>query len=106
MLAHPTVVKPFDAYRDGDRYFFAMEYVEGTDLDRFVKDSGPLPIEQACDFIRQVAQGLQHAHQLGLVHRDVKPANLFLINPPVQGNQLLAGVTPPRRPAEPTVKIL
>jgi eukaryotic-like serine/threonine-protein kinase len=107
MLAHPNVIKTFDAYRDGDRHFFAMEFVEGTDLDRFVKLSGPLPVEQACDFIRQVAQGLQHAHQLGLVHRDIKPANLFLINPPVQGKQLIAGVTPPvRRSGDPTVKIL
>jgi serine/threonine-protein kinase len=106
MLAHPNVIKTFDAYRDGDRHFFAMEFVEGTDLDRFVKISGPLPVEQACDFIRQVAQGLQHAHQLGLVHRDIKPANLFLINPPVQGKQLVPGSPPPRRSGDPTVKIL
>jgi serine/threonine protein kinase len=118
LLAHTNVIKTFDAYEVGDRHYFAMEYVEGTDLDRFVKDSGPLPVEQACDFIRQVAQGLQHAHQHGLVHRDVKPANLFLINPPVQGKQLLPGMTPPPHPTlsplggegrvkgHPTVKIL
>ncbi len=106
LLAHPNVIKTFDAYEEGQRHFFAMEFVEGTDLDRFVKLSGPLPVEQACDFIRQVAQGLQHAHQLGLVHRDVKPANLFLINPPMQGLQLSAGLTPPRRTGDPTVKIL
>jgi serine/threonine-protein kinase len=64
-------------------------------------------VEQACDFIRQIAQGLQHAHQLGLVHRDIKPANLFLINPPVQGKQLVPGMPPPaRRSGDPTVKIL
>jgi serine/threonine-protein kinase len=67
-----------------------------------------LPVEQACDFIRQVAQGLQHAHQHGLVHRDIKPANLFLINPPVQGKQLQTKNVPDsaRRPGDPTVKIL
>jgi serine/threonine protein kinase len=106
MLAHPNVIKTFEAYEDSNRHYFAMEFVEGTDLDKFVKLSGPLPVEQACDFIRQVATGLQHAHQLGLIHRDIKPANLFLINPPVQGKQLTPGVTPPRRNGDPTVKIL
>ena len=106
LLSHPNVIKTFDACEDGRRCYFTMEYVEGTDLDRFVKESGPLPVEQACDFIRQVAQGLQHAHQLGLVHRDIKPANLFLINPPVQGRQLAAGAISPRRAGDPTVKVL
>ncbi len=106
LLSHPNVLKMYEPYQDGDRHYFAMEFVEGSDLDRFVKASGPLPVEQACDFIRQVTQGLQHAHQMNLVHRDIKPANLFLINPPVQGKQLTAGMTPPRRCADPTVKIL
>jgi hypothetical protein len=55
-----------------------MEYVEGTDLDRLVKQAGPLAIEKACAYLRQAALGLQHAHERGLVHRDVKPANLLL----------------------------
>jgi serine/threonine-protein kinase len=105
MLNHPNVIKTYDANQVGSVHYFAMEFIEGTDLDKFVKQSGPLPVEQACDFIRQVAQGLQHAHQVGLVHRDVKPANLFLINPPVQGKQLAAGVAPRRGP-DPVVKIL
>jgi serine/threonine protein kinase len=81
-LNHPNIIKTFDAPQIGDRIYFAMEFVEGMDLDCFVKTSGPLAVEVACDCIRQVAQGLQHAHQLDLVHRDIKPANLFLINPP------------------------
>ena len=63
---------------------------------------GPLPVEQACDYVRQTAQGLQHAHQSGLVHRDVKPANLFLLNPPLPDGE----GKPRLRPAEPVVKIL
>jgi hypothetical protein len=52
--------------------------VEGTDLARLVKESGPLPVSQACDFARQAALGLQHAYERGVVHRDIKPANLIV----------------------------
>jgi serine/threonine-protein kinase len=95
-LAHPNIIQTFDADRFGASHYFAMECIEGLDLDRYVRQSGPLPIAQACEYIRQVAQGLQHAHQSGLVHRDIKPANLFLVNPPQPG----------RRGPDPIVKIL
>jgi WD40 repeat protein len=55
-----------------------MEFVDGIDLLRLVKDSGPLPVALACEYVRQAALGLQHAHERGLVHRDVKPSNLLL----------------------------
>jgi WD40 repeat protein/tRNA A-37 threonylcarbamoyl transferase component Bud32 len=77
-LAHPNIVTVYDADEVGGTHFFAMEYVEGTDLRKLVKDHGPLPVGQACDFMRQAALGLQHAHEQGLVHRDIKPANLLL----------------------------
>ncbi len=81
-LAHPNVIQIHDAQRIGELHYFAMEYVEGLDLDRHVRRTGPLPLDRACEYIRQVALGLQHAHQVGLVHRDIKPANLFLVKPP------------------------
>jgi hypothetical protein len=56
-----------------------MEYVDGIDLARLVRESGPLPVEQACAYIRQAALGLQHAHERGMVHRDIKPSNLLLM---------------------------
>src|SRR5262249_28283815 len=62
----------------GGTHFYAMEYVEGTDLARLVRKQGMLPIREACDYVRQAALGLQHAHEQGLVHRDIKPANLML----------------------------
>jgi serine/threonine-protein kinase len=99
-LNHPNIIKIFDARLDGAVGYLAMEYVEGTDLHHFVAANGPLPVEQACDTIRQVAQGLQHTHQLGLVHRDIKPANLFLARPP---EPLAAGR---RTGPEPVVKVL
>ena len=68
----------YDADQVGGSHFLVMEYVEGTDLGRWSKSSGPLPVGEACDYIRQAALGLQHAHERGLVHRDIKPANLLL----------------------------
>src|SRR5262249_4591973 len=77
-LSHPNVVLAYDAGEADGRLFFAMEYVEGTDLYRLVKAGGPLPVAMACDCVRQASLGLQHIHERGLVHRDIKPANLFL----------------------------
>src|SRR5262249_48880345 len=71
---------------------------------RLVKQSGPLPIRQACDYIRQAALGLQHAHEQGMVHRDIKPSNLLL------GRAVIAKATNSQPLATnhqtPTVKIL
>jgi tRNA A-37 threonylcarbamoyl transferase component Bud32 len=77
-LCHPNIVLAYDAGEDNGTHFFTMEYVEGQDLARVVGRHGPLPVAAACDYIRQAALGLQHAHEKGLVHRDVKPHNLLL----------------------------
>ena len=77
-LSHPNIVRAYDADQVGNTYYIAMEYIDGVDLARMVKDNGPLPVEQACDLIQQAALGLQHAHERGLVHRDIKPANLLV----------------------------
>jgi serine/threonine-protein kinase len=84
-LTHPNIVHAYDAGPIGDNYYLAMEYIEGTDLFRMVRQQGPLPLEQACEYIRQSAMGLQHIHERGLVHRDVKPSNLLVTSP--QGGQ-------------------
>jgi serine/threonine-protein kinase len=85
-LSHPNIVMAYDADQIGATSFLVMEYVEGTDLGRLVKQSGPLPVAQACDFIRQAALGLQHAHDKGMVHRDIKPSNLLVTKPTSPGN--------------------
>jgi serine/threonine protein kinase len=77
-LDHPNVVHAYDAGQVGSTHYFVMEYVEGTDLYRLVQKRGPLPVALACDYIRQAALGLQHAHECGVVHRDVKPHNLMV----------------------------
>jgi serine/threonine-protein kinase len=83
-LDHPNIVRALEAGQAGETWYFAMEYVAGTDLARRLAASGPLPIAEACDYIRQAALGLQHAHEKGLVHRDLKPHNLIVV-PPVDG---------------------
>jgi serine/threonine protein kinase/WD40 repeat protein len=77
-LDHPNIVHAFDAGPAGATHYLAMEYVEGSDLGRLVKQGGPMPVQQACEYIRQAALGLQHAHERGLVHRDIKPHNLIM----------------------------
>jgi tRNA A-37 threonylcarbamoyl transferase component Bud32 len=78
-LDHPNIVHALDADEIRGTHLLVMEYVEGAiDLARLVKANGPLPVAQACEFIRQAALGLQHACDRGLVHRDIKPHNLLL----------------------------
>jgi WD40 repeat protein/serine/threonine protein kinase len=77
-ISHANVVHAYDAGPIGANHMMVMEYVEGTDLHRRVKDSGPLPAALACDYVRQTALGLQYIHECGLVHRDLKPSNLLV----------------------------
>lgn len=75
-LDHPNIVRALDAHLSASCGFLAMEYVGGVDLRELMTKQGPLPVEMACNYAKQAAQGLQHAHEHGIVHRDVKPANL------------------------------
>jgi len=83
-VSHPNVVHAFDAGPLNGTFALVMEYVEGTDLARLVKDEGPLSTGRACDYIRQAALGMQHVHERGLIHRDLKPSNL-LVSIPKEG---------------------
>ncbi len=77
-LSHPNVVTAFDAEEAGGVHFLVMEYVEGDELSELIGERGPLPVGLACDYARQVALGLQHAFDSGMVHRDIKPQNLIV----------------------------
>lgn len=77
-LDHPNIVHAFDANEIDGTHILVMEYVEGTDLSKLVKKNGALPVQEACEYIRQAALGLQHAFEKGMVHRDIKPHNLLL----------------------------
>jgi urea transport system substrate-binding protein len=78
-LTHPNIVTLYEAEQVGASYFLVMEYLAGTDLFRLVKERGPLPVDEACEWARQAAVGLQYIQERGLVHRDIKPSNLFLV---------------------------
>lgn len=96
-LAHPNIVTAFDAEQVGELHLLVMEYVDGINLGELVKQRGPLSVPVACECISQVAAGLQHAFENGMVHRDIKPQNLMLMldskNRPLESSVELSGVT-------------
>src|SRR4051794_6473209 len=77
-LDHPNVVRAFDADRVGEHYFIAMEYTPGQTLQALLEERGALPPADVVYFASQAADGLAHAHAMGVLHRDVKPSNLLL----------------------------
>ncbi len=77
-LNHPNIVLAYDIDNEDDVHYIVMEYVDGIDLQQLVKRDGALDFSTAADIIGQAARGLEHAHSKGVVHRDVKPANLLI----------------------------
>ena len=75
-LRHPNIVTVYDVGEDAGQPYIAMEYVEGTDLEHVIQSGEPYSIEWTLDVLRQVCEGLAYAHRNGIVHRDVKPANI------------------------------
>jgi serine/threonine protein kinase len=75
---HRNIVRAYDIDNVNDIHYMVMEYVDGRDLQALVTEQGVLDYPKAADYIRQAAEGLEHAHQAGLIHRDIKPANLLL----------------------------
>jgi serine/threonine-protein kinase len=77
-LDDPNIVRAYDIDNEGKTHYIVMEYVDGKDLHQVVSQNGPIAYDAAADYIAQVANGLQHAHEMGMVHRDIKPANCLL----------------------------
>ena len=77
-LDHPNIVRAYDVDNDGEQHFLVMEFIDGKDLQNIVKQEGALPLELACNYIAQTAEGLAYAHENNLIHRDIKPANLLI----------------------------
>ncbi|MHC4229850.1 MAG: protein kinase domain-containing protein [Planctomycetota bacterium] len=77
-LNHPNIVAALDVGRHGDAHYFIMEYVEGHTVHEHLIKEGPYPEANALAVTIQVAKALNHAHQAGLIHRDVKPKNILI----------------------------
>jgi serine/threonine protein kinase len=77
-LEHPNIVPVYDAGEVEGRLYLAMKFIEGTDLARLLEEKGHLPAEQTMALLTQLAEALDVAHDHGLIHRDVKPANALL----------------------------
>ena len=84
-IDHPNIVPIYDADEAGDVLYIAMRHVEGSDLKTLIKDEGPMEPERALAIVTQVADALDAAHEHGLVHRDVKPANILIVPPATSG---------------------
>jgi eukaryotic-like serine/threonine-protein kinase len=104
-LVHPNIAMAYDAREHQGTYYLILEYIDGMDLAKLVKERGALPADQAIDYVLQAARGLAYAHRQGVVHRDIKPANLIVDG---QGNvkildlglsSLHRAVAPDTRPA-------
>ena len=78
-LHHPRIVRIFAAGQDKGRPFLAMEVVEGHTLKQEIRERAPLPLKQALEITRDIAEALDYAHAKGVVHRDLKPENVMLL---------------------------
>ncbi|MCM3759401.1 Stk1 family PASTA domain-containing Ser/Thr kinase [Alkalihalobacillus oceani] len=77
-LAHPNVVNIFDVGEEGNIYYIVMEYVEGQTLKELIQSNGPLPVEEAVDYMEQMLAAIAHAHANHFIHRDIKPHNILI----------------------------
>jgi len=79
-LQHPNAVRvdDIDEAEDG-RPFIVMEFIDGTSLKKLIQSESPLPVARVCSIIKQAASALDAAHHLGMVHRDIKPDNIMLV---------------------------
>jgi len=75
-LRHRNIVTVYDLGEDKGQPFIAMEFIEGTDLEKVIQTKEPRTVEWKLDVLRQVCEGLAYAHRNGIVHRDIKPANV------------------------------
>ncbi|MBI9082504.1 MAG: CHASE2 domain-containing protein [Desulfobacterales bacterium] len=78
-LSHPNIVTIYDAGDEQDLAYIAMEYLEGEDLEKYTKKANLLPMRKVIGYMGDIADGLDYAHERGIVHRDIKPANIMLL---------------------------
>jgi serine/threonine protein kinase len=77
-LSHPNLVNIYDVGQQDECYYIVMEYVQGQTLKELIEREAPLPIEKAIDIAIMICDGLHHAHEKGIIHRDIKPQNVLI----------------------------
>lgn len=77
-ITHPNLVNIFDCDRVDNQLFLAMEYVEGMSLGEILRKTGPIPLAPALHWLSQAVTALEHIHERGIVHRDIKPDNMLI----------------------------
>lgn len=77
-ISHPNVISVYDYGRQGHLPYIVMQYVDGPNLKEYVREEGPLTVEEAINFARQILDGLAAIHDEGIIHRDVKPQNVLI----------------------------
>ena len=80
VLSHPNIVRVFDVSYGDRLQYIVMEYVEGITLKEYIEQQGKIDTREAVYFVTQILRALQHAHDKGIVHRDIKPQNIMLIS--------------------------
>lgn len=79
-LAHPNIVEMYDVGEDGGKYFIVMEYIEGQTLKSLIKKRGALTLSEVIDIMLQLTSGLACAHESYIIHRDIKPQNVLILD--------------------------
>ena len=77
-LNHPNIATLYSLFRQGDELYMVLEYVRGETLDQIISRRGALPAEDVIPVFCQILDGINHAHEYGIIHRDIKPANMIL----------------------------
>lgn len=78
-LSHPNIVEMYDVGEDDGQYYIVMEYVEGKTLKQLIKKRGALTVSEVVDIMLQLTDGLAHAHESYIIHRDIKPQNILIM---------------------------
>jgi eukaryotic-like serine/threonine-protein kinase len=79
-LTHPNIVTVHDVGQDGNTHYIVMEFLDGQDLKKLIRANSPLPMERALSIAIQICAGVGYAHRAGLVHADVKPQNILILD--------------------------